>query len=75
MNGQQAKRERFGAFSISATRQLVLLIAALTGFEPAISRLEVEVPLFYDTTQYAMMRKQAHSLCYELTLRGAKCKI
>lgn len=52
MNGQQAKRERFGAFPFSATGQWVLLFAALVGFEPTISRLEVEVPFFYDTIQW-----------------------
>lgn len=67
-----AKRERYGAFSISATRQWVLLIAALAGFEPAISRLEVEVSLFYDTTQKFIMRKSAYGLYIELLFTGVK---
>jgi hypothetical protein len=52
MNGQQARRGRFGALSVLSYKAIVFLIVALVGFEPTTSRLEVEVSLFYGTIQW-----------------------
>lgn len=75
MNGQQAKRERFGAFSIFSYKAIGVINCCLDGIRTRNLPIRSRSTSFLRHHSRILMRKQAHSLFVWANFAGAKCKI